>query len=152
MATADPILDLSTLIADRPPIRIDGKVHHLFSPEELSLAESHKFGRWGKELEALGKEADKLDELEALLRIVSRAALADVPDDVFGRLSPSQHLSIVEVFTVLLLRRQARLAGAVASAAVRSTGRSSSLGSSELMAATPDGGSTPRPLPSSGPM
>jgi hypothetical protein len=149
MATADPILDLSTLIADRPPLRIDGKTYHLKSPDELSLAESHKFTRWGKELEELGGVPDKLDELEVLVCIVSRAALADVPDEVYVRLSPSQHLSIVEVFTVLLLGRRSRLTGAVISAAGRQTGPNSSRASNTSMAATQGGGSTPRPPHSS---
>lgn len=143
-----PILDLSTLIADRPPLRIDGTIYHLRSPEELTLAESHQFSKWGKELEALGKEPDRLRELEDLLRVVSRAALGDVPGDVFGRLSPSQHLSIVELFTVLLLGRRARLAGAVVSA--RLTGENSSRASSGRMAVRPDGGSTARQPLSSG--
>lgn len=151
MAAAEPILDLSTLIAARPPVRIDGTVYHLKSPDELTLADSHSFTRWGKELEVLGQQPDKVKELEMLLRVVARAALADVPRRVFKRLSPSQHVSVVEVFTVLLLGRQARLAGAVASAG-RSTGRKSSPGFSTSMAASPDGGSTPPQPPSSEPM
>jgi hypothetical protein len=151
MAEVDPILDLSTLIADRPTIRINGAIYHLFSAEELSLAESHQFSRWGKELEEFGKDSDRLPELQALLRVVARAALADVPAEVFGQLSPSHWLSIVEVFTVLLLGLRVRRAGAVASAG-RSTGRSSSRASSTPMAARPDGGSTPPRPHSSEPM
>ena len=145
MAT-DPILDLSTLIPDRPVIRIDGATFHLRSPDELTLAESHRFGRWGKDLEALAKDPERLVDMEALLRRVSREALADdVAEEVFARLGTRHHLAIVEVFTVLLLGRQARLAGAVASAA-QSTGPRSFPASSMSSAATPDGGSTePRP-------
>lgn len=147
----DPILDLSTLIADRPPIRIDGATYHIRAPDELTLAESHQFTRWGKEVEALSKDRDRLPELETLLRVIARAAVADVPDEVFGRLSPSQHLSIVELFTVLLLGRRSRLTGAVVSAA-RQTGPSSSRASSTPTAATPAGGSTAPRRRSSGRM
>jgi len=155
MATTDPdapILDLSTLIADRRPIRIDGATYHLRAPDELTLAEQHRFTRWGGEIEALGKDPDRDAELQALLPEVSRAALADVPDDVHAKLLPGHHLSIVEVFTVLLLGRRSRLTGAVLSAANPSTGPSSSRGSSTSMAATPDGGSTAPRSSSSGPM
>ncbi len=141
---ADPILDLSTLIADRPPLRIDGTTYHLKSPDELTLAESHKFTKWGKELEALGKDPDRTAELEALLKVVAAAALADVPPDVRQRLLPSHNVAIVEVFTVLLLGRRMRLAGAVASA-----GRSP--GSSTPSGAIPDGGSMVPRQPSSEP-
>jgi hypothetical protein len=146
MAAADPILDLSTLIAERPPIRIDGVTYHLKAPDELTLAESHQFTRWGKALEELGMEEGRVADLEALLRVVAKATLADVPDEVFARMSPAQHQSIVEVFTMLLLARRSRLTGAVVGiAAARSTGRKPFPGSSAPMAATPDGGSTARP-------
>ena len=151
MAAADPELSLSTLIPDRRTIRIDGATYHLKSPDELSLSDSHKFGKWGKEIKALGQDPDQTEALEALLKVVAAAALADVPPEVFARLSPTQLLSVVEVFTLLLLGHQARRAGAVASA-VRSTGQSTSPVSSIALAATRRGGSTaPRP-PSSGPI
>lgn len=145
MAAADPELSLSTLIPDRPALRIDGATYHLKSPDELSLSESHQFGKWGKELRALGQSPDQTEALEELLRVVAAAALADVPPEVFARLSTTQLLQIVEVFTLLLLGHQARRAGAVASA-VRSTGQSTSRASSIALAATRRGGSTaPRP-------
>ncbi len=139
---ADPILDLSTLIADRPAIRIDGQTFHLKSPDEMTLAESFQFSRWGKQLDELGA-AERIDDVQALLPTVCRAALADVPEDVQARLSASQRMAIAEVFTALLLARQAQLAGAVDSA-VRSIGQRSSRASSGSLAATPAGGSTTR--------
>ena len=156
---SQPVLDLSTLIPDRPPIRIDGQLYHLRSPDELTLAESHRFSRWGQELERLGKASETLGHigeargdtrLEDLLRVVARAALADVPEDVAAKLTPHHCLAIVEVFTVLLLGRRMRLAGAIASA-VRSIGQKSSRGSSAPMAGSPDGGSMAPPPHSSGP-
>ena len=143
--TPEPILDLTTL---RRPIRIDGKTYHLKSADELTLVESQMFTRWAKELEVLGKDGGRDKELSALLRVVAREALADVPKRVFKRLSTSMHLAVVEVFTVLLLERQVRLAGAVVSAS-RSTGRKSSPAFSTHSVVIPDGGSIePQPLSS----
>lgn len=150
MAAADPILDLSTLIPDRPLIRIDGATYHLRSPDELTLAESLQFARWGRQIADLSKAPDQEADLEQLLRSVAAAALADVPDEVKSRLSLPNNLAIVEVFTVLLLGRRAGQAGAIAGT-VQSTGHKPSRGSSTPLAATPDGGSTPRQPPSSGP-
>src|SRR5690606_10108967 len=111
MAT-EPILDLSTLIPERPAIRIDGETYHLRSADELTLAESHQFTKWGKELEALAKAADNRAPLDTLLDTVVAAVVADVPAEVQQRLSLENKLAIVEVFTVLLLGRWARGAGA----------------------------------------
>lgn len=151
MATAAPVLDLSTLIPERSSIRIDGVTYHLKSPDELTLFESQLFSRWGKDMEALGKDPDQTSELEALLAKVAKRALADVPDDVFARLRPAHHLQISEVFTLLLLGHRARRAGAVVGAGPR-TGQNSSHAFSTPSVATPAGGSTPPPPHSSGPM
>lgn len=149
MADKDPILDLATLSESRPPIRIDGVTYHLKSPDELTLAESHRFAAWGGRVQELGGKVEHVDELQKLIAEVSWAALADVPVDVFARLSPTQHMAIVEVFTALLLELKARRVGATLGA-VRSSGASSFRASSAAMAATPGGGSTPRPPVSSG--
>jgi hypothetical protein len=147
---ATPILDLATLTRERPPIRVDGVTYYLKSPDELTLMESHQFGAWGKALEALGKEPERVVELEELVGVVARAALSsDMPHDVFARLAPTQKLAIVEVFTGLLLSRRLRLAGAIAAAA-KPTGASSSPASSTSMAAILAGGFTRRRPRSSG--
>ncbi|QXN67995.1 hypothetical protein [Microcystis phage Mwe-Yong1] len=144
---SEPLLDLATLIEGRPPIRIDGVTYHLKSPEELSLLESQRFTSWGKKLEALGAtasaDADAAAALDALVAEVAWAAVADVPREVFDKLSGSQLMSIVEVFTLLLLGRL-RLAGAlVEQVAKHRTGVSFSRASSSPMAAPPSDGSQP---------
>jgi hypothetical protein len=141
-----PLLDLSTLI-ERPVIRVDGANYQLKSPEELTLLESQQFTTWGAEIEKLAKDGTAVEELDMLVSVVARATLTDMPGDVFGRLSPSQRMAIVEVFTALLLSRRLRLAGAIATAA-RRTGVNSSPGSSSPSAAIPDGGSPAPQLPS----
>jgi hypothetical protein len=141
-----PILDLSTLTEGRPPIRVDGVVYHLKSPDELTLIESHWFTMRGKEIEELAAGAD-LVALEGLVRVVAKAALADMPGDVFERLSATHHMEVAEVFTALLLGRRIRLAGALAGMS-RPIGVTSSRASSAPMAASQDGGSTVRQQPS----
>ncbi|MBN9333859.1 hypothetical protein [Devosia sp.] len=146
MAT-EPILDLSTLTDNRPPIRVDGTVYHLKSPEELTLAESQNFTKWGHELEALGKQPEKVGALDALVTIVARSTTVDMPVGVFEKLSSVQRMAIVEVFTGLLLGKRLQLAGALARMASQSIGANSSPGSNMPSGATPDGGSTaPQPL------
>lgn len=135
--TRTPILDLSTLVDDRPPIRIDGATYHLKSPEELSLLESQQFTSWGKDLEELGKDSAAAEALKSLVGIVAWQALADVPGDVFDRLSGTQRMNIVEVFTGLLLDRRLRLAGAISARAIQSIGESSSRASNTPSAETP---------------
>jgi hypothetical protein len=136
-----PLLDLTTMLLERQRIRIDGTLYELRSPEELSVLQSARFTRWGGEIERLGQSlggadhADRDAELTALLRQVAAAALVDVPAAVIERLSGGQAMSIVEVFTTLLLGKRLRLAD-------RQTGPSSSPGSSAAMAATPDTGSS----------
>ncbi len=145
----DPLLDLSTLVDSRPPIRIDGVTYHLKSPEELTLLESQQFTSWGQRLEELGQTEDvqQIAALTALVGVVAWAAMADVPKGVFEKLSPVQRMSVVEVFTGLRLEGRLRLAGAIGMQAIRQIGANSSPGSSAPMAETPAGGSpAPQPL------
>lgn len=138
-----PLLDLDTLF-ERPFITIDGQPFSLRSPDELSVAESHRFGRWGKQLEAL--QVDERDEaaaeLEELVGTMARAILIDVPDDVFAKISGTDRWAIIDVFTGLLLRKKLKVAGAMTTATgpipaglASLTGVSSSPGSSASTAA-----------------
>lgn len=135
-----PLLDLSTLIENRPAFTVNGKLYHLLSPEELSLAKCLQFQAWGRELEALGKANDTA-QLEALVEQVAHAAMADVPDQVAARLSTSQLMALVELFSTLLLQHRLRLAGAIAKQVTRLTGANISPGSSRPSEATPTPGS-----------
>lgn len=143
MATADPILDLSTLI-QRPPIRVDGVIYHLKSSDELTLLESMQFTTWGNKLKELGEAPDKVAELKALVDDVAWAAISDMPKAVFKKLKTVQRMQVVEVFTGLLLGRRMALAGAIVGTFGQQTGASSSPGSSSPSAARPTGGSTKR--------
>lgn len=148
-----PLLDLSTLVDDRPAIRIDGEIYHLKSPEELSLLESQQFTDWGKDLEELAADPGKRKALEEQVGVVAWAVFADLPAAVFDKLSGVQRMDVVDLFTGLLLGRRLRLAGVLGGQIVssRPTGEKSSPGSSASSAASPDTGSPKSPPRSSGP-
>ena len=107
----ETILDLATLI-ERPTIDIDGTRYEMLSPDELSVLDNRRFGLWAQRLDAL-QQQDGLDpELEALVTMMARKVLVGVPDDVFAKLTGTHLISVVEVFTGLLLRSKMRVVGA----------------------------------------
>ncbi|MDP2131959.1 MAG: hypothetical protein U0975_09970 [Erythrobacter sp.] len=116
--TKTPLLDLDTLI-ERPFITIDGRRFEIRSPSELSVVESHRFGRWGNRIEALtAEDGDAAEaELNDLIARVSKGILIDVPDTVFDKLSGANRWAIIDVFTGLLWREKLKVAGAMTIAA-----------------------------------
>lgn len=139
----ETILDLATLIV-RPSIDIDGKRYEMLSPDELGVLDNRRFGLWAQQLDALQKD-DGLDpELEALVTMMARKVLVGVPDDVFAKLTGTHLISVVEVFTGLLLRSKMRVAGATKAAmgdlSSRLIGEIFSPGSSAFTAARPASG------------
>jgi hypothetical protein len=112
-----PLLDLSTLIA-RPFIVIDDERVEILSPDELSVIESHRFGVWGKRIEALtGQTGAEVEaELEELVRTVARKICVGAPDALFDKLPGSQRWAIIDLFTGLLLRSKLKVAGAMTAA------------------------------------
>lgn len=117
MSTSGHLLDLDT-ITDRPVIAIDGETYAIRSPGELSVVESHRFGRWGKRIEELAdQDGDAAEaELDALVAKVCKAILVDVPDEVFGKLPGAQRWAIIDLFTALRLRETLKVAGAMTAA------------------------------------
>jgi hypothetical protein len=113
-----PLLDLTTLIV-RPTIIIDGKIFEILSPDEVSIIDSHRFGLWGRRIQALadieGEDAEK--ELTELVSKVARKVTVGVPDEVFAKLPGAHRQAISDVFTGLLLRNRLGVAGAIAKAA-----------------------------------
>ncbi|WEK00594.1 MAG: hypothetical protein P0Y59_02565 [Candidatus Sphingomonas phytovorans] len=112
-----PLLDLATLIV-RQAIDIDGRRFEILSADELSVLDSHRFGIWGRQIERLAAsdDADDSAEYAELIQRVARAAIVDVPDEVFARLTGTHQMAIVDVFTGLLLRNRLGVAGAMARA------------------------------------
>ncbi|MEO9612636.1 MAG: hypothetical protein ABJG86_09715 [Nitratireductor sp.] len=141
-----PLLDLDTLI-ERPTIRVDGKTYELRSPDELSIFDSQYYSAKGREIEKLAAAGDAIDELTALIEKLAGQIILGMPETVFNALSQAHKLSIVEVFTGLLLRRRMRVAGAIADSLIADRksapiGEKSSLGSSVSTEALRAGGST----------
>ncbi|WP_225205388.1 hypothetical protein [Novosphingobium huizhouense] len=145
-----PLLNLDTLII-RPVIAIDDQRYEILSPDELSIIDGHRFGVWGRRINAIAEsdvasEAEEAELEELVDRIAKRVAVG-VPAEVFARLSGAAKQAIVDVFTGLLLGKRLGLAGAIAKAVGTNgaigdqlTGESSSPGSSGSTAAVPNGG------------
>ena len=151
---APPLLDLKTLV-ERPTIAIDDELYEILSPDELTIVDSHRFAAWGKRIDALMAKKvltkSNKKELGKILGDLGGRIMVGVPEDLRAKLSDAQRMAVAEVFTRLpLQKRLARLAGAETTDG-RSTGASSQRGSSGSTAASPDGGSTRRRSPSSGP-
>lgn len=143
--SGEPLLDLNTLVV-RPVIAIDGKRYEILSASELSVLDSHRFGVWGRRIQALSDDdsEDGRNELRALVDMVARKVAVGVPDDVFNNQSGSNKLAIVDVFTGLLLRDRLGVAGAIAKAAGMGaslpTGEKSFPSSSAITGGTRNGG------------
>lgn len=138
----EPLLSLDTLIV-RPTIEIDGQRYEIRSADELSVMDAHRFGIWGRRIEALAKSDDVADSAEygVLIGLAARAAIVDLPDEVFAKLAGSQMIAIVDVFTGLLLRKQLGVVEAMARAmGGLPTGASLFPGFSGSTAATRGGG------------
>lgn len=111
------LINLDTLVA-RPQIAIDGVRYDILSPDELSVIQSHRFGVWGRRIEALTAETGEAaeEELETLVMMVAQKICVGVPEDVFVKLPGSQRWAIIDVFTGLLLQNRLKVAGAMAAA------------------------------------
>jgi len=142
---AAPLLDLETLII-RPAIRIDGMRFEIMSPDELSILDGTRFGRWGRRINELASHdidsPEDQTELEDLIDRLARRVAVGVPDDIFVKLSGAHKQAIADVFTGLLLRNRLGVAGAIAKAAGMAlpTGESSSPSSAGSMAGRRSGG------------
>jgi len=111
----DPLLNLDTLIT-RPTVEIDGQGYEILSPDELSVLDSRRFGLWAQKLEELQQGDEDPPELEELVTTIARKVLAEVPAEVFARLTGQHKIMVVEVFTALLLRSRMGAAGAMRNA------------------------------------
>ena len=135
---AKPLLDLDTLNT-RPVIAIDGTKYEILNPDELSVIESHRFGQWGKRIEALADKTGEEDdaELDDLIRRTARKIMVGVPDEVFDKLPGAQRWAVIDLFTGLLLRSKLKVVGAMKAAMGEDplTGESTFPGSSGSSAA-----------------
>ncbi len=121
MTTATPstsgspsLIEIDTLI-ERPIITIDKEPYEITAPDELTIVESAAVGRLGRRLDRLMKK-ETLDqegerELARTLGKLAAIIMRPVPADVRQGLNEAQTLAVIEVFTLLLLARKAKLAG-----------------------------------------
>ncbi|MGR4892285.1 hypothetical protein ACIPPQ_14755 [Sphingopyxis sp. LARHCG72] len=142
MAT-DQVLDITTLVK-RLKIKIDNKLYDILSVEELSVVDNQRFALWGQDIQKLAADKSKGDELDDLIAELARKVLVGVPDHVFAKLSGTHRFEVVEAFTMLLLRRKAMVAGAIAKTMGLPIGEASSPDFKGSSGDTPDGGSTKR--------
>lgn len=129
-----PLLDLDTFVA-RPFITIDGVRVDILNPDELSVIESHRFGVWGRRIEALSAETSEEaeNELEQLVATVARKICVGASDELFAKLPGTQRWEIIDLFTALRLQATLKVVGAMKAATGEVpgwTGASSSPGSS----------------------
>jgi len=118
---ADELLKLTTAL-ERPVVQIDGKEYEMSAPAELTVMETARLDRLGKKLDALMRE--ELDEdddtaieareeqVEKLLDQLTKIILRPVPRAVRAGLGQANKMAAIEVFTMLLLARKSKLAGA----------------------------------------
>ena len=102
---AEPILDLTTPTAQKPKIRIDGKLYPLKDINELSLSDYLLLGRQQSLYQRMLKGVDALDEkdtkaLESTIGLLTCRVLEKVPEKVVAKLTEIQKLRILQaVFT-----------------------------------------------------
>jgi len=109
---SQPLLDLDTL-AKRPFVRIDGKNYDIRNPGELDILTFHRIASRAEAVQRImgpsGSEPEKLGDLsDESVRAVAdaldqtcRVLFVDIPTDVYGRLSETQKLSVMTVFSKL---------------------------------------------------
>ena len=100
-----PLLSLDTLIV-RDTVVIDGDVHEILNPSELSMLDHHRLHRQGRRLQVLLEKDDASDEelgetikaIDTICRYVLKA-----PDEVHEKLTDTQRLQVTQAFTELLM-------------------------------------------------
>jgi hypothetical protein len=114
----DNVLSLDTMLK-RPKIKIDGAVHEMTSPGELTVEESYRLNQLSKTLANLrnsdGAPAAQQKMMSAKLNEIAEIILAPVPDKTRSTLTDNHKLAAMEVFTMLLQEERLRLAGATVS-------------------------------------
>ena len=105
MTNTDYLLQLSTEEPVRRKIKIDDQEYELGVPEDFELGEFLQLSAAGSKASALIKERDgdfeseDIPQLTDLINQIVRAAIRELPDDVFNRLKLIQKFAIVNVFS-----------------------------------------------------
>jgi len=141
-----PVLNLDTLI-EKPKITIDGQPYSILAPDALSVVDLHRVSAAGRRIAELmgGSDLDTLQqgELDALIIEISDFIMVDVPNEARAKLTGTQRMQIIEVFTSLPERKamaEVKTIAANLANALTTIGEKSPRDSNASMAATPDGG------------
>ncbi len=98
-----PILELSTLVPDRPIIKIDGQSYEMAVYEDLSFKDEALLKKAGRMLVEASKAEDptneQFDELAQLVNRSLRVVVPGIPDDVFHKLPDGHKVQILMAFT-----------------------------------------------------
>jgi len=134
---SDLLLDLST-IHERPKIRIDGDLYEMLTSDDFGIVDIADF-------KAVGKAADKLQsgdldrpEAEKLAKLVDEMIekiVLDIPAEVLGKLTFTQKMKIIEVFSDAVTGEKEETG-----TDEKSTGENTSPASNDSTAATPIAG------------
>ena len=129
-----PVLDLDTL-ADKPTVRISGKLYRLWSIDTLPPLENHRVRKMLRRIDELSLKDDltaKEDkELTSLFDDVTRVVI-DAPEAVHKKLKPKQQADIIQSFlmpSLHLIQGMLAAANSPTQTAESPTGASSPLGS-----------------------
>lgn len=152
---AEYVLKIETKI-ERPKIDIDGVLYEIVSPEELPVETSYRIADLGKKLQNMMNTASQPEAQQKLMKKnlheLADIIMAPVPVDVRAALSDTMLHSVVEVFSMLLLERKVKLAGATITGTLgkdvadwlpemfKSAGLKSPPGSSDISEAAPQAG------------
>jgi hypothetical protein len=95
------IRSLSTALADRVYVEIDGSQYGLRQPMEFELVDLNRLQRMQREVQAGIDETTTAGsaELHAMLDECARMVLIDCPDDVHARLRDMHRLAIISSFS-----------------------------------------------------
>ena len=102
MANQKPILELSTLAPERTKIAIDGELYEIALATDFGLLDGYRIEQLQEPMRAYSKPGPRTEEIvakmsEALEDFVGLVLKA--PADVIAKLTESQMLQIVGVFT-----------------------------------------------------
>lgn len=98
------ILELATL-TDRATVTFDGTAYELINPEELSIVDTHRVGKWGARVQELyadpeNRSDEEIQELASLLDRLCRL-LWRAPTEIHDKLTDNQRLSVATAFIAL---------------------------------------------------
>jgi hypothetical protein len=139
-AAHKPLLELETLVPERPFVTVDGDRYELAVPADFGILQMVRLERLLERLDRLDVADDELDDAAARQaeEIIHEAAVMVLraPDEVIRRLRVAQKLAVVRAFGQASRRTPSQPRNRAQRRASRPTGASSSPASAASTAAT----------------